>query len=166
METTCKPARQTFVPGTSQFPRNPRTLALQMAMERKRQLEVADRIRSLRGPKPQPVIADEVGVRLRTYQHWEAGDGIAWENLQKLASVFGVTENYLLYGHEAPVGPESQLDRIEAGVEEILRQLAAAAPAAKRGRPAQPLVETAKQRADRAKARTRRAAGAGPNTSR
>lgn len=74
-----------------------------MAMDLERQREVGARIKELRGPKPQPVIADEVGVTLRAYQAWEAGDsGIAWENLQKLATVFNVSENYLLYGTPEP----------------------------------------------------------------
>lgn len=86
-------------------------------MELERQAEVAARIRQLRGPKPQPVIADAVGVRLRTYQHWEAGDGgIAWENLTKLADVFGVSPDYLLYGEREARGPQSQLDRIESRI--------------------------------------------------
>lgn len=113
MGTTVKATREDFVPGTSRGPRNAATFALQMARERQRQLEMANRIKELRGAKPQPVVADEVGVRLRTYQHWEAGDGIAWENLQRLAKLFGVSENYLLYGLDEPIGPESQLDRIE-----------------------------------------------------
>jgi transcriptional regulator with XRE-family HTH domain len=111
-----------------------------MARQRERQLEVAARIRELRGARPQPVVAEAIDVRLRTYQHWEHGDGISWENLQKLAAYFGVSENYLLYGEEQAHGPEGQLDRIEAKVEaalELLTELqiaVAAPPMRKRGR--------------------------------
>lgn len=113
-----------FVPGSSRGPRNVRTLALQMAMEKERQLEVAERIRALRGPKPQPVVADEVGVGLRAYQHWEAGGGISWENLQRLAQVFGVSEDFLLYGSGEAKGPETQLDRMERQLGRIVDLLA------------------------------------------
>lgn len=118
--TNVKGTEARFVGGTSRGPRNAHTFALQMAMDKQRQLETAARIRKLRGPKPQPVVADEVGVRLRTYQHWEAGDGIAWPNLQKLAEVFKVTENFLLYGEQEPQGPQTQLDRIEGMLEQLL----------------------------------------------
>lgn len=101
-----------------------------MARDRQRQLEAAGRIRELRGIRPQPVIADAIGVRLRTYQHWEEGDGIAWENLQKLASYHDVSENYILYGEDKPVGPESpvelRLARVEAQLDELLSRLPAA----------------------------------------
>lgn len=90
-------------------------------MDKQRQLEMAARIRECRGRRPQPVIADEVGVRLRTYQHWEEGDGgISWENLEKLAEVHGVTTNWLLYGEQTPGTPEGQLDRIEGKLDELL----------------------------------------------
>lgn len=118
--TTSRGTTQSFAPGTSRGPTDRRRLAIQMAMELERQAEVAARIKELRGPKPQPVIADAVGVRLRTYQHWEAGDGgIAWENLQKLADVFAVSADYLLYGEREARGPQSQLDQMQATLEQI-----------------------------------------------
>lgn len=92
-------------------------------MELERQQEVGARIKELRGPKPQPLIADEVGVTLRAYQEWEAGGGIAWANLQKLAVVFNVSENYLLYGATETTGPQTQLDRVEAKLDDLLRRL-------------------------------------------
>lgn len=91
-----------------------------MAMDLERQKEVGARIKELRGPKPQPVVAEEVGVTLRAYQAWEAGDsGIAWENLQKLATTFNVTENYLLYGMTKPDEQEDKLDRIESELRDL-----------------------------------------------
>lgn len=118
-------AQQGFMPGTSQRARSARTLALQMAMEEERQREVGARIKELRGPRPQPLVADAVHVTLRAYQAWEAGGGIAWENLQALAKFFEVSENYLLYGAEVPRGPETQLDRIEIKLDEVLSRLPA-----------------------------------------
>lgn len=99
-----------------------------MAMELERQREVGQRIKELRGPKPQRVIADAVPVTLRAYGAWEAGDsGIAWDNLQRLAEIFGVTENYILYGEEEVRGPQSQLDRIEAKLEALSKTVGAGA---------------------------------------
>lgn len=92
-----------------------------MAMEEERRHEMAARIRQLRGPKPQPVVAAAVGVGLRTFQTWEeAAAAPSWENLQALAHEFRVSENYLLYGDDEPAGPETQLDRIEMLVREVL----------------------------------------------
>jgi hypothetical protein len=91
-----------------------------MAMELERQMEVARRIKELRGPRPQEALANEIPVTLRAYQEWEAGGGIAWANLQRLAEIHGVSTNWLLYGDERPEGARSQLDRIEAGVKELL----------------------------------------------
>lgn len=138
MATIATPAWTSVVPGTSRGTRNAATFALQMAMDTQRQLEMAGRIRECRGPRPQPVIADEVGVRLRTYQHWEEGHGISWPNLQKLAEFFAVSENWLLYGADEAQGPVSQLDRIEKKIDELLalgleRELEDAAQAAPRG---------------------------------
>lgn len=121
--TTSSIALQDFIPGSSRKPRNARTLLLQMAMEEERAREVGARLKALRGPKPQPVVAQEVGVTLRAYQRWEAGGGLAWENLQAVARVFGVSENYILYGEETVKGPESRLDRLEEKVDALYNRL-------------------------------------------
>jgi hypothetical protein len=126
--TTSSVAPKRFQPGTSRGPRRVRTLAVQMAMEMERQLEVAARIKELRGVVPQPKMADQVGVTLRAYQRWEAGDGIRWDNLERLAELHGVSTNWLLYGDERPEGSRSQLDRMEAMLEEVLALLQDAAP--------------------------------------
>lgn len=135
-----------------------------MAMEIERLQDFSKRLRKLRGPKPQPVIAAEVGVGLRTYQNWEeAANAPEWDNLQRLAAVFGVSENYLLYGEEEPKGPQTQLDHIAEALERIellLRLLVKTAPQAKRGRAAQPLLETARKQQVRAQARSHKAADA------
>lgn len=90
-----------FVPGTSRGPRSTVTFSRQMAaaMEAERRAEMAQRIRELRGPVPQPVMADRIGIGLRGYQEWEGGRSApTWENLKELARVHGVTEDYILYG--------------------------------------------------------------------
>lgn len=98
-----------------------------MARAAEQQLAVGERLRELRGAKTQPAIADAVGVTLRAYQHWEAGGGISWDNLQGLAEHFGVTENYILYGtNEGPGHRQEQLDRIEEKLDDLLGFFAAA----------------------------------------
>jgi transcriptional regulator with XRE-family HTH domain len=82
--------------------------------------ELAARIRGLRGHKPQPVMAQECGVTLRAYQRWEAGGGISWENLQRIAEVGKTTTSYLIDGEAEPRGPQTQLDRIEAKLDQLL----------------------------------------------
>jgi hypothetical protein len=92
-----------------------------------KQDDVASRIRALRGARPQPQIAGEVGVTLRAYQEWEAGGGIAWPNLLKLAEVHRVSTSWLEHGDEQPKGAHSQLDRIEQKLDEVHARLGAVA---------------------------------------
>lgn len=102
-----------------------------MAMEAQRREEIAGRIRELRGGVPQPVIAERVGVTLRAYQAWEAGGGIGWENLIRLAKALDVSEEYLLYGDagdERRAGTrlenvERAQHRIEAKIDALMEKL-------------------------------------------
>jgi hypothetical protein len=87
--------------------------------------DIASRIRVLRGARPQPQIAHEVGVTLRAYQEWEAGGGIAWPNLRRLAEVHGVTTDWLENGDGQPEHAHAQLDRIERKLDELLARLGA-----------------------------------------
>lgn len=112
-----------FVPGSSRGPRSAHTLALQVRKATDRQRAIGARLRELRGPRPQPVVAEAIGVTLRAYQSWEHGDsGIAWRNLHALAEYHGVSENYILYGEQKPKGAETQMDRIEAKLDQLLAQ--------------------------------------------
>ena len=112
---------------SSLFPRNARTLALHMAMEAAQRAEVGQRIKELRGPLPQPELARKLNVSLRAVQKWEGGDSAPqWDNLVRLSKFFGVSQNYLLYGEAEKVEPApSQLDRIEAMLDEVLSRVAA-----------------------------------------
>lgn len=95
-----------------------------MALDIERRKEIGARLKELRGPVPQPVVADRVGVTLRAYQAWEAGDsGIAYDNVVKLAKAFKVTEDYILNGPPPETVDESQLDRIERRQEDLDRKL-------------------------------------------
>lgn len=123
-------ARKRYVPGSSRGPRSNATLLLQMAQAAEKQAEVAARIRELREDArlPQPAIAEKVGVTLRAYQSWEAGGGVSWPNLAKLAKVFQVSEEYLLYGPEGGKPPTTQMDRIERKLDTILEHLGLSLP--------------------------------------
>jgi transcriptional regulator with XRE-family HTH domain len=88
--------QQTFAKDSWQTPRNARTLRAYMAL---RNQEIGARLRDLRGSRPQTLIANELGVAERTYQNWEAGDAKpSWRNLQKVASYYRVTEEFILTG--------------------------------------------------------------------
>jgi transcriptional regulator with XRE-family HTH domain len=138
-------AQKNFQIGTSRAPRSGHTLALQMAKaiskeEREQRRAIGERLKDLRGRRPQPAIADAIGVTLRAYHAWEAGEsGIAWRNLHALAEYHSVNENFILYGDEKPRGAGSQLDRIEERLARIEEALGATSTAAG-GAPARPSV--------------------------
>lgn len=48
----------------------------------------------------QKEIASRVGVNVRTYRTWEAGDAVPWvgKNLRRLCAVLRVRADYLLWG--------------------------------------------------------------------
>jgi transcriptional regulator with XRE-family HTH domain len=93
--------------------------------------EIAARIRDLRERSPlrQQDVADRVGVELRTYQKWEQ-KGTGWENLEKLAEVYGTTAEAIWKGEtpdltatfngSVPRELQAQLDRIEAKLDQLL----------------------------------------------
>jgi transcriptional regulator with XRE-family HTH domain len=88
--------QQPFAKDSWQTPRNARTLRAYMAL---RNQEIGARLRDLRGSRPQTLIASELGVAERTYQNWEAGDAKpSWRNLQKVATYYRVTEEFILTG--------------------------------------------------------------------
>jgi transcriptional regulator with XRE-family HTH domain len=92
-----------------------------MARDAQRREELAARIKELRGLRTQQSIADRVGVTMRAYQAWEAGGGITWENIEALAKVFGVSEDYLLSGEVGDrLRAGTQLERIEAKLDALL----------------------------------------------
>lgn len=95
-----------------QSPRNARTLRAFMAL---RNQEIGQRLRELRGQKPQTTVADELGVAERTYQNWEAGDAKpSYRNLQRIAAYFGVGEDYILTGERRGAVPASTPDILPA----------------------------------------------------
>lgn len=106
------------------------SVRLQLALEEQQRLDRAARIKQLREESPytQEAIADLVGVKIRSYQKWEEGGGIEWDNLEKLADIHKVSVQWIHRGEEkatpdvlgnlSSVPPElaAQLDRIEKEV--------------------------------------------------
>ena len=101
--------------------------------------QLAGQVERLRALKAQArvnyrQIADAVGVTERQAQRWmslEAASDIEPHNLMKLAAYFGTTADFIEYGPVDRVTtpdpfPVSQLDRIEAKLDEVLDWLAAA----------------------------------------
>lgn len=104
-----------FVQDSWQATKNARTLRAFMALKNQ---EIGDRIRDLRGRRPQTVVAQAIGASPRTLQTWEGG--VAKPNyryLQKLAEFFGVTEGYILDGvDDRPIieGVPEQLEDVDS----------------------------------------------------
>lgn len=89
----------------------------------------ADRIRALKKEHPEftwQVIADRIGVSLRAAQSWQEKGGMEYENAKKLAKLWGEDVDYIWRGAR-PETPDllagSQLDRIEAKLNEVLERL-------------------------------------------
>jgi len=136
-----------FQPGGPRAVPEPRRLAVEMGAKRKpltpverEQWEaVAKRLAELRGGKSAATTAREVGVTEGGYRAWEKGASrISPANLKRLGQIYGVTENYILYGQDKPVR-RSQLDRIEHQLGTLTRAVEAASAQALRGDPLQGL---------------------------
>jgi transcriptional regulator with XRE-family HTH domain len=98
MSTTTHRAR---VQDAWQTPRNARTLRAFMALQNQ---DIAERLKDLRrarGNPPQTTVASRIGIGERTYQTWEQGEAKpSYRNLERLAEYYGVTEDFILTGHE------------------------------------------------------------------
>src|SRR5690242_2674549 len=101
--THVKTANPAFAKDAWQTPRNTRTFRAVMAL---RQQEIAGRVRELRqrrGNPPQDAVARDLGVSLRAYQAWEAGETRpAYRNIERMAEYYGVSADYVLSGREEP----------------------------------------------------------------
>lgn len=93
---------------------------LQMALADKAR---GQRIAQLRKRKrlTQQAMAERLHIAYRTYQTWEAGTMPEWPNLEKLAGELGVRpEDLIGDDHDMTPEQESQLDRIEAKLDELI----------------------------------------------
>ena len=89
-----------------------------MAKDAEKLAAQAQRIGELRAAKrvTQPDVADAVGVTLRAYQAWEAGDGgVGPQNIKKLAAYFGTTPDYIEYGTTPRTSTPDLMAEISAG---------------------------------------------------
>lgn len=86
--------------------------------------EIGDRIRELRGRRPQTSVAKAINVGERTYQTWEGGEAKpSYRSLERLAEFFGVTESYILDGiDERPIieGVPEQLGEVDEKFSELV----------------------------------------------
>lgn len=108
---------------------SPRTVLLRMAEDQER----AARIKGLKDSRPDLTwakIAEGVGVKERSAIEWASSGGISEPNAKKLAALFGVPFDYIWRGPESDTpdpfahvnGGRSQLDRIEAKLDQLLRE--------------------------------------------
>lgn len=93
---------------------------LQMALADKARGAHIQRLRQ-RKRLTQQAMAEKLGIAYRTYQTWESGTMPEWPNLEKLALALGTTPERLIGDDEIP--EPSQLDRIEAKLDELLELL-------------------------------------------
>lgn len=102
--------------------------------DRLKQRKIGERIAEAREARrlTQPVVAERVGVSLRAYQNWESGGTrIAWANLERLAKILEVAEDYILSGAGEPAVPVPidtdqqfvEIDARLANIEQMLTQL-------------------------------------------
>jgi transcriptional regulator with XRE-family HTH domain len=101
--------------------RTARNLAIEMALQ---QRAMGRRIAELRerARLTQEAAADKAGVTLRAYQKWEAGGGIQYANLTRLAEVFRVPVERITGEESAPdpFATSTQLDRLEQRIGQLL----------------------------------------------
>lgn len=121
--TKSQNAKKRFAPGSSRGRPDLESLWAQMADALEQADTPAARIRELRAGVPQPVIAAQIPVSLRAYQDWEAGKNISRGNLARLAEIYGVSEEYILYGPDTIRSPLTRIERIEHKLDLILEHL-------------------------------------------
>lgn len=84
------------------------TASLEWLMEQKQKAEIGQRIKDLRDNSAETTrsIGDYCGVGERSVAAWIAGKGIAYDNAQKVAELFGVDVDWLWRGEaQSSTGP-------------------------------------------------------------
>lgn len=106
------------------------SLRLQALMEEQRRREMGERIKGLRerSPLTQENVADLLGVRVRTYQRYEARGTTQWETAEQLGEIFEVSARYIWDGEAGGTGPvpdlSERLAALETKVDQLLKKLA------------------------------------------
>lgn len=104
--------------------RRPVSVLAEMALRKER---VAERLSDLRerGALSQEQAAAKVGVTLRQWQRWEAGESVPYpRNLDSVASAFGISVAEFFDEPQVVVTPDvRQLDRIQADVDDMRAKL-------------------------------------------
>lgn len=87
--TPATAAPHEYVIRPSRKSRTASTLRLDLLMEEKQRLEIAERIRVLRERSPftQPDVADKLGIKLRSYQKLEKQGTTKYERCEELAAI-------------------------------------------------------------------------------
>jgi transcriptional regulator with XRE-family HTH domain len=96
------------------------------SVDQERKREIGRRVKRLRerSPHTQESLADLLGMTLRGYQKAELTGSISYTKLEKLAEIHRVAEGVDWFYLPADAAPdESQLDRIEAKLDDILSRL-------------------------------------------
>lgn len=112
------------------------TVALRYLMEQQQKIEIGQRIRERRenSAETNRSIADYCDVSVEAVRNWIAGKGIAYDNAEKVAKLFGVDFDWLWRGEEKGSTPDvmgtlspngsKQLDRIERLVGDLSQAVA------------------------------------------
>lgn len=75
--------------------------------------EVGDRIKHLRGPDTQPEFAKKLGLTVRSYQRYEAGERMPKRDLlDKIAAMRNIPVDFILYGGPRPLSFEEYRERV------------------------------------------------------
>ncbi len=87
---------------------------------------IGDRFLQLRGGLSQKEFAKKLGISVRAYQYYEAGDRIPkGEELQRIAEACGISVDWLLTGgsSEAGVIKEAKVYYLDATTEKVMKLL-------------------------------------------
>lgn len=106
----------------------PHTVLLRMARDQAR----AQRVRQLKEEHPELTwgrIAEHIGIKERSVVEWQKTGGMSYANATKFAELVGVSIDWLWRGDEPESDDVTQLDRIEAKVDEVRELLRGADPA-------------------------------------
>lgn len=115
-------------------------------MNQQQKTEIGERIRALRidSAETNRTIADYVGVSVDAVKGWLAGNGISYDNAEKVAELFKVDVDWLWRGDRGTTPDPfhdryaEKLDEINEKLDEVLERLKRLEPAPKEPRKREP----------------------------